>query len=95
MGSKILSIPVHIYKWAISPVLPGTCRYHPTCSEYALEALKHHGALKGSYFAFKRTVRCHPWGGQGFDPIPDREGDSGLKNEKDICGADHCHHKSM
>lgn len=61
---------VRLYKGAISPMLPPSCRYTPTCSEYALEALRKHGPLRGSWMAIKRICRCHPWGGSGYDPVP-------------------------
>jgi len=58
--------------WQIGPsrILPPSCRYAPSCSEYAIQALKKYGALKGSWLAFKRLMRCHPWGGSGYDPVP-------------------------
>ncbi len=59
-----------IYRYAISPFTPGTCRFHPSCSAYAEEALHTHGPLSGSFLAFKRILRCHPWGGSGYDPVP-------------------------
>lgn len=58
------------YQWVISPILPGTCRFVPTCSEYAAEAVTRHGALKGGWLATKRILRCNPWGGWGYDPVP-------------------------
>lgn len=61
---------VRFYKGAISPMLPPSCRYTPTCSEYALESLRKHGPLRGSWMAIKRICRCHPWGGSGYDPVP-------------------------
>lgn len=66
----ILSLAVKFYRGAISPMLPATCRYTPTCSQYALEALRRHGALKGSWLTLRRIARCHPWGGSGHDPVP-------------------------
>lgn len=54
----------------ISPMLPPACRYTPTCSQYAIEALRKYGPLKGSWLAIKRICRCHPWGGSGYDPVP-------------------------
>lgn len=61
---------VRIYKYAISPFLPNACRYTPTCSAYAEEAIRKYGPLKGSWLALKRLSRCHPWGGHGYDPVP-------------------------
>ena len=61
---------VRLYRAAISPWLGTNCRYQPTCSEYALEALRMHGAFKGTWLAAKRIGRCHPWGGSGYDPVP-------------------------
>ena len=61
---------VHIYRLLISPVLPASCRYAPSCSEYALEALTRHGIFAGGWYTLKRLGRCHPWGGSGYDPVP-------------------------
>ena len=73
--SRLLAWPlwllVQIYRYAISPWLGANCRYEPTCSAYALEALKKHGAFKGTALAAKRIARCHPWGESGYDPVPD------------------------
>ncbi len=72
--SKTLAWPliqlVRLYRLAISPWLGGVCRFDPTCSAYAIEALQVHGVLKGSYLATKRIARCNPWGGSGYDPVP-------------------------
>jgi putative membrane protein insertion efficiency factor len=57
------------YKWAISPMLPAVCRYVPTCSEYAMEAVERYGALRGGWMAFARILRCHPFAGSGYDPV--------------------------
>ncbi|MDB4515999.1 membrane protein insertion efficiency factor YidD [Crocinitomicaceae bacterium] len=77
MISSILSFPiivlVKIYQWIISPILPQSCRYTPTCSAYMLEALKVWGPFKGTYLGLKRIASCHPWGGHGHDPVPERE----------------------
>lgn len=71
---EILSPPlillVRFYQKFISPYKPSCCRFTPTCSQYALEALRKYGPLKGSWLAFKRIIRCHPWGGSGYDPVP-------------------------
>jgi len=61
---------IRFYQNAISPLLGANCRYTPTCSQYAIEALKKHGLLKGSRLALKRILSCHPWGGHGYDPVP-------------------------
>ncbi len=61
---------IKFYRLLISPVLPPHCRYWPTCSAYALEALQRHGPLKGGWLALRRVGRCHPWGGSGYDPVP-------------------------
>ena len=68
--TKILLLPIYFYKYSISPMLPPSCRYVPTCSEYAIEALKKYGPIKGVWLAIKRLSRCHPWGGHGYDPVP-------------------------
>lgn len=58
--------------WQLGPsrILPPTCRYAPSCSEYAIQAVRKYGAIKGSWRGFKRLMRCHPWGGSGYDPVP-------------------------
>lgn len=81
----LLCMFIHFYQRFISPAIhfiggPGFgCRYQPTCSQYFLEAVVHHGALKGSWLGLKRLSRCHPWGGQGFDPVP------GTDSAKECC----------
>ncbi|MFN5983547.1 MAG: membrane protein insertion efficiency factor YidD [Fluviicola sp.] len=71
--SIILMIPVRIYQLIISPILPNACRYDPTCSAYMIEALKVHGPIKGLFLGTKRISRCHPWGGHGHDPVPEKK----------------------
>ena len=61
---------IRFYQVCISPLKPPTCRFTPTCSAYALEALRKHGLFKGSWLAIRRILRCHPWGGSGYDPVP-------------------------
>lgn len=63
-------ILVRFYQLCISPLTPAACRYTPTCSQYAIEALRKHGVIKGGWLAVKRILRCHPWGGSGYDPVP-------------------------
>lgn len=69
LGS-ILIIPIKAYQILISPLLGPSCRFTPTCSQYAVEAIQKYGPIKGSWLAFKRIIRCHPWGGCGHDPVP-------------------------
>lgn len=66
----LLLLPIYFYQKAISPMLPAACRFTPTCSQYAVEALKKYGPIKGLWLAIKRILRCHPWGGSGYDPVP-------------------------
>ena len=69
--ARVAALPVRAYKLVISPFIGANCRYQPTCSVYALEALERHGALKGGWLAVRRMARCHPWGGSGIDNVPD------------------------
>lgn len=66
-------LPVRAYQCFISPILPPACRFYPTCSAYAAEAILRHGVLRGIFFALRRLVRCHPFGGCGYDPVPPEE----------------------
>lgn len=66
----IVLLPVYIYRYTISPLSPPSCRYTPTCSQYAIEAVKKHGIFKGGWLAVKQLSRCHPWGESGYDPVP-------------------------
>jgi len=74
MMKRLILATLDFYRWWISPamhaVFPSGCRYHPTCSEYASEAIECHGALRGTWLATRRLLRCHPFGGSGFDPVP-------------------------
>ncbi|HEY0670888.1 MAG TPA: membrane protein insertion efficiency factor YidD [Longimicrobiales bacterium] len=70
MVARALIALVGVYRVAISPLLPSACRYTPTCSDYAQQALRKYGAIKGSWLAARRLLRCHPWGGFGEDPVP-------------------------
>lgn len=71
---KLLAKPllglVWLYRYGISPLLGANCRFEPSCSEYAAEALRRYGAFKGGWLTLKRVGRCHPWGGSGYDPVP-------------------------
>jgi putative membrane protein insertion efficiency factor len=73
-GAWIGIVPVRAYQWFISPLLPPSCRYEPTCSAYAIEALQHHGLVRGTWLTGRRLLRCHPWGGSGYDPVPGPHG---------------------
>lgn len=81
---KILIFPfivlVRLYQNLISPLTPATCRYQPTCSHYTVEALQKHGLFKGGMLSLKRIFSCHPWGGNGYDPVPDVN--KGIQNNK-------------
>ena len=71
-AARVLRLPVLLYRFALSPFLPATCRHLPTCSQYALDALETHGAIRGGLLSIRRISRCHPWGSSGFDPVPPR-----------------------
>jgi len=68
----IVLAALRFYKAAVSPLLPPACRYTPTCSEYAMEAIDRHGVLKGGWLATRRVLSCHPWSHGGYDPVPGR-----------------------
>lgn len=70
MIRRIFILPIRFYQLCISPMLPPSCRFVPTCSQYAVEAIMRHGIFRGSYLALRRILRCHPWGGSGYDPVP-------------------------
>jgi hypothetical protein len=69
-AAAVLRFSVGVYRLVLKPILPGSCRYTPSCSDYALEALARHGAAQGGWLAARRICRCHPWGGFGYDPVP-------------------------
>lgn len=73
LASMLVRGLIRGYQLFISPVMPGTCRFDPTCSQYALEAVARFGAVKGGWLALRRIGRCHPWGGWGYDPVPDAD----------------------
>ena len=87
----MLKAVVRGYQILISPLLPPSCRYEPTCSAYAVEALQRHGLLRGSWLTVRRLVRCHPWGGSGYDPVPDAAPES-VHHESVHEGCAHHHH---
>ncbi|MBR1935639.1 MAG: membrane protein insertion efficiency factor YidD [Muribaculaceae bacterium] len=66
----ILILPIRFYQRCISPLTPPVCRFTPSCSHYAVEAIQKHGPIKGTWLAIKRIARCNPWGGSGYDPVP-------------------------
>ncbi|MCW9036931.1 membrane protein insertion efficiency factor YidD [Altibacter sp.] len=74
---RILTYPfillIRWYQFFISPLLPSSCRYTPTCSHYSIEALQKHGLIRGGWLSAKRIASCHPWGGSGYDPVPPSE----------------------
>ena len=66
----LIIFPVRLYQWFLSPLLPKSCRYNPTCSQYMIEAVQKYGIFKGTWLGIKRIGRCHPRGGWGDDPVP-------------------------
>ena len=73
MLKKLLILLIKFYQKCLSPILPNVCRYTPSCSEYFIQALQIHGVIKGSWLGVKRILRCHPWGGKGYDPVPEKK----------------------
>jgi len=69
---RALRVLLHLYRWCLRPLLPPACRFYPSCSHYAEEALLRHGAWRGSWLAARRLCRCGPWSPGGYDPVPDR-----------------------
>ena len=65
-----LIVPIKLYQILLSPLIGPSCRFNPTCSNYAIEAINKHGPIKGLWLAIKRISKCHPWGGSGHDPVP-------------------------
>ena len=67
---KLFILPIILYQRLLSPMLPRSCRFTPTCSEYTKQAIIKHGIIKGAFLGIKRISKCHPWGSHGFDPVP-------------------------
>jgi putative membrane protein insertion efficiency factor len=82
--NRMLRGLIRLYQLVLSPILPPSCRYLPSCSDYAIEALASHGVVAGLWLAARRIARCHPWGGSGYDPVPP----AGRRQAHD-CGAAH------
>lgn len=78
MIARILKLLLYFYKYFLSLFLPKSCRYLPSCSEYAFDSIDKHGAFKGCFLIAKRLLSCHPWGSSGYDPVPEK---FFLKNE--------------
>ncbi|OYD16865.1 membrane protein insertion efficiency factor YidD [candidate division WOR-3 bacterium JGI_Cruoil_03_51_56] len=72
MITKAIRFLIQFYQYTLGTVLPDSCRFYPTCSEYAIQAIEKHGPAKGTWLAIKRILRCHPWGGFGYDPVPEK-----------------------
>ncbi|MCU0449046.1 MAG: membrane protein insertion efficiency factor YidD [Bernardetiaceae bacterium] len=68
--TQVVVFSVKFYQAAIGPLLPGACRYTPTCSQYMVQAVTKHGPWRGTWLGLRRIARCHPWGGHGYDPVP-------------------------
>jgi len=83
MTRAALTAVLRAYQLLISPLLPPACRFLPTCSEYAAEAVGRHGAGRGTLLALQRLVRCHPWGGSGYDPVPAPDGSGPIVGSPD------------
>jgi putative membrane protein insertion efficiency factor len=85
--ARLLIGLVRLYQVAVSPWTPAACRYTPTCSAYAIEALREHGSVRGSWLAVRRLARCHPWGRFGYDPVPARAKDAATGADSGGAGA--------
>ena len=80
VGSAALIAGVRVYQFTLGPILGGRCRYEPSCSLYAIEAIRLHGPIRGAWLSVKRISRCHPWGGHGYDPPPPPKEDSSARS---------------
>lgn len=70
MLSRLMIVLITAYRWTISPMLGNRCRFYPSCSQYSIEAIQQHGALRGAWLTIRRLLRCHPWHPGGYDPVP-------------------------
>ena len=77
---RFFSLAIRAYQLILSPILPASCRFAPTCSAYALDAVASHGVLRGGGLAIRRIMRCHPWGGSGYDPVPNATGGTPVRH---------------
>jgi len=68
----VLIAPIRLWQLTLSQILPPSCRFSPSCSAYAITAIERHGPLRGVWLGTRRIIRCHPWGGSGYDPVPER-----------------------
>jgi putative membrane protein insertion efficiency factor len=93
--ARVLLAPIHFYRRWISPVLPPTCRFEPSCSAYAVEALTVHGALRGTWLTIYRLARCAPWGRAGYDPVPPRRRAGPTNDDRDGSGSPSPAHQTL
>ena len=81
---SVLKKMIKVYQWAVSPWLGNRCRYVPSCSEYTMQALDQYGIIRGLWLGMKRIARCHPWGGEGHDPVPTNSQRSNAQRDTNI-----------
>jgi len=74
MLSRLMIVLITAYRWTLSPMLGNHCRFYPSCSQYAIEAIHRHGAVRGGWLMIRRLSRCHPWHAGGYDPVPEHTG---------------------
>lgn len=80
--AHVLAAPIRAYRVILSPWIGNGCRFQPTCSAYALDALSRHGGIRGAWLTTRRICRCHPWGGHGYDPVPGADPDHDAQNHR-------------